>query len=390
MVKSIRQKLDSKKKSICIVTASEMTVRAFLLDQLRALVEHYDLYVVTNTISPDFLRDEYDIPAWVIPLSIERTISPGRDVRSLWILWRLFRQYQFDLVHSVTPKAGLLTMLAGLLAGIPNRIHTFTGQVWVTRRGPSRWLIKSMDRILAACATHILVDSVSQRDFILARGVVSGRKSAVLATGSISGVNLERFQPRLDIRSRIRLELGIPEQAKVFLFLGRLNWDKGVLDLARAFSGVCSAEGGVHLLVVGPDESGLRREMMSRMAACGDRVHFVDFSTVPEHYMAAADLFCLPSYREGFGSVVIEAAATGIPAIGSRIYGVMDSIVDGETGFLFPAGNVKELERLMRRFVNEPGLGKRMGERAMIRAKELFACEILTQALLDYYAELLR
>jgi len=360
--------------------ASEITVRAFLVGHLRALVEQYDVSVVVNTNNPSFL-DDLGLQLRVIPLRIERNIAPLRDLAALFALIGLFRRERFDLLHSVTPKAGLLAMLAGKMAGIRLRIHTFTGQVWATRSGFSRFLLKSMDRLLAACATHLLADSVSQRDFLVAEGVVRKAKVGVLAKGSICGVDSVRFHPDAAARQAIRKELGIKQKEVTFLFLGRLNRDKGVLDLAQAFTRL---SGDCRLLFVGPDEAGMQAEIES-ITEHHPHVHFVAYTDKPATYMAAADVFCLPSYREGFGSVILEAAACGVPAIGSRIYGVTEAIEEGKSGFLFPPGDVDALAGIMRRLLENSSLRVQMGEYARQRAEHDFASQRVTEAWLEYY-----
>ena len=371
---------------ICLVVASEITVRAFLLGHLRALSERYEVSVVVNTDNPAFL-DEYGLRLRIIPLSIERNIAPRRDLASLMALIRLFRQERFDVVHSVTPKAGLLSMLAAWVARLPRRVHIFTGQVWATRSGASRLLLKCMDRLLAACATHLLADSASQREFLIAQGITRAEKLAVLADGSISGVDTDRFRPDAAARQGIRKELGIEADDMVFLFLGRLNRDKGVLDLARAFTRLPDGARNARLLFVGPDEAGMQAEVAG--LAERDRMHFIAYTDVPERYMAAADVFCLPSYREGFGSVIIVAAACGIPAIGSRIYGVSDAIAEGKSGLLFSPGKVDELAACMLLLLQNDGLRTQMGDYAKERARLDFPSARVTQAWLEYYDALL-
>lgn len=365
-----------------------MTVRAFLLDHLRELSRHYEVYVVTNSESL-VLSDEYGINVTNITIPIVRAITPLRDLLALYLLWRLFLKRRFDMVHSVTPKSGLLSMVAALLAGIKHRTHTFTGQVWVTSKGLYRLLLKNMDKIIALCANNVLVDSFSQREFLISERVVCADKAMVLANGSISGVNTSRFYPRSDERVRIRCELGIPDDATVFLFLGRLNLDKGVLDLAKAFSLLSAKYNQAYLLYVGADEGDMEAKIQQICSRSASRVYFVNFTKAPEYYMNAADVFCLPSYREGFGSVVIEAGASEIPSIGSRIYGISDSIKEGETGLLFTPGNINKLYSHMARLVENPELRSKMGEAARIRAEKMFSSNLVTSELTGYYQKML-
>jgi len=369
---------------LCLVVASEMTVTAFLKPHILALARQYDVTLVLNTVQPEFARRN-GLPVTVIPLTIERAISPLADIKALYRLVRVFRKQHFDLVHSVTPKAGLLAMLAAKLGGIRFRLHTFTGQVWATRRGFSRTLLKSMDRLLAASATHLLADSASQRQFLIDQGVCSPDKLTVLADGSISGVDIDRFRPDQQMRERVRKQLGLCNDDVLLLFLGRLNRDKGVLDLATAFADIAAKSDRLHLLLVGPDEAALTESIEQAAGVSAARVHFVDYTDKPEAYFVAADIFCLPSYREGFGSVIIEAAACALPAIGSNIYGISDAIRDGETGLLFPPGNITALREAIEQMVIDSESRKRMGQAALKRARNDFSTKRLVQAWLDYY-----
>lgn len=371
-------------KKVCFVVSSETTVTAFLLHQIAALSRHYEVSVVANTLDTGFL-ERHGLGAKVFPVPVERKVSPLRDLRALIILARLFRGQRFDAVHSVSPKAGLLAALAGVLSRIPIRIHTFTGQVWVTRRGLPRFLLKSADKVLAYLATHILVDSHSQRNFLLAEKVIPRDRSYVLANGSISGVDASRFRPDPEARSMIRGGESIPETDTLFLFLGRMNRDKGVLDLAEAFSRLRAARDYVHLIFVGRDEENMLPRIREICSSCANAIHHVDYTDVPERYMAGADVLCLPSYREGFGSVVIEAAAAGIPAIATRIYGITDAIEEGVTGLLYETGNVDQLTDRMKYLVEDPVQRRRLGEKARVRILRDFSQETVTRALLDYY-----
>jgi glycosyltransferase involved in cell wall biosynthesis len=376
------------KPKVCFVVAAEITVKAFLTDHIKAMEQYFDVYVALNTNNKHFLKP-FGIKIPVIHINIRRKISPASDIKALCELYREFRIGRFHAIHSVTPKAGLLSMLAGFFAGIPIRIHIFTGQVWATKKGFVRWLLKSMDKLLAACATHILVDSSSQRDFLIEQGVVSPEKSRVLANGSICGVDTDKFSPDPESRDLIRGHLAIPESDVVFLYLGRLNRDKGLIDLARSFGRVCDKYDNIHLLIVGPDEQGMKEQMESLCSSCIQKMHFVGYTDVPEKYFAASDIFCLPSYREGFGVVVIQAASAGIPSIGTRIYGVIDTIEDGITGLLYHPGDVDGLASKMIEMIERPDLRKIMGSNARIRATKKFSKEIVTEALTDYYKSLL-
>lgn len=364
-----------------------MTVNTFLRQPIRQLGEAYEIYVAAN-LRPGESLPGLEEAVTVLPVGIERKIFPWRDFLALMQMIRLFRRYRFEIVHSVTPKAGLIAMTAAFLSGIEIRIHTFTGQVWATRSGAARLVLKNVDRLIALLATHVLVDSTSQRQFLLDEGIVAASKSSVLAKGSISGVDTARFRPNPKARSHIRHELGIPDEDMVFLFMGRLNRDKGVLDLAAAFAGIAGENPRAHLLLVGPDEENMRPALLNLTADCAGQIHFVDFATRPEEYMAAADVLCLPSYREGFGNVIIEAAAVGIPAIASRIYGVVDAVEENCTGLLHTARDVGALRACLAELASAPVRRLELGRQARARALAEFSGEKLAAAWLEYYRAL--
>jgi glycosyltransferase involved in cell wall biosynthesis len=365
-----------------------MTVSAFLKGHIAAASEQYDVSVVANTDDGEFLR-RLGLDAVLYRVAIVRRVSPWRDLLALLALVQLFRSERFAIVHSISPKAGLLAMLAASITGTLHRVHTFTGQVWVTRRGWRRWLLKQADRLLAALTTRALVDSPSQRDFLIAEQVIAVDKAEVIGKGSICGVDGTRFRPDEAARSVLRNELGISSSAPVLLFLGRLNRDKGLLDLAAAFACVATRFPETWLLFVGPDEEGMADSIADICVVVRNRVQFIDYTPQPEHFMAAADIFCLPSYREGFGMVVIEAAAAGLPAVASRIYGITDAVVDGQTGLLHPPGDVVAIAERLTELLGAPERCKALGARARVRALADFSQFGSSQGLLAFYAKIL-
>jgi glycosyltransferase involved in cell wall biosynthesis len=376
-------------KRIGIIVSSPFFARAFLTDQIDALSSRYQVCLILNVGKGDYFSVP-DTKVEVVAAPIVRNVSMARDLYAILFLVALFSRRRFDVVHSLTPKAGLLTALAGSVARVPVRIHTFTGQVWATRSGLARRMLKNADKLLARTATHLLVDSPSQRDFLLREGVVSAMKSRVLANGSVCGVDTFRFRPNSESRKRVRQEQSITDAAVVFLYVGRLKVDKGVLDLARAFASLGMEYSKTWLLIVGPDEENLRPLMVNLCSSVATRLRFIGMSKAPQEYMAAADVLCLPSYREGFGSVIIEAASVGIPSVASNIYGIIDAIEPGVSGLLHAAGDVDDLQSKMKQMIDYPELRAKMGTNAQLRAHRSFSKERVTSALLDFYSSVVR
>lgn len=372
------------KKSICFVLTVEFAVKTFLLNHLRALSDTYDVTVIVNTDNPNFLMD-LGVNAKVIPLAIARDIRLLSDFYCLIQLIIIFYQQRFASVHSITPKAGLLAMSAAWFTNIPLRIHTFQGEVWVTKTGLMKQLLILIDKMVAKLSNQLIVVSQSEKEFLIAQHIIEDKKSFVFNKGSISGVDIERFKPNQQYRINIRQQLKIPNDVIIFLFIGRLTLDKGVLDLAQAFA-VLNAKHAV-LLYVGPDEQNMQTKIKLITKNCSDRIHFIGYTVSPESYMAAADILCLPSYREGFGSVAIEAAAIGLPAIASDIYGISDAVVDNETGLLHAPHNIEAIKHCLEIMLNNSALRLKLGQQAQARAIKDFDSHLITQAWVDFYKQ---
>ncbi len=323
-------------------------------------------------------------------ITIPRGISPAADLRALFALYRFLQRSRFDLVHSMTPKAGLLCALAARLARVPLRLHTFTGQVWAEQRGAVRWIGKFCDWLIVRLNSRCYTDSHSQRDFVVAEGIAPAAALRVLLHGSISGVDLARFRPQARAEStQLRSELGIGNDAKIVAFVGRVNRAKGIVDLVAAFSQVAESR-DLFLLLVGPFEPDLDPlpAATARLIATHPRIRALGYQERPERYVAAADVFCLPSYREGFGTVVIEAAAMGVPAVATRIVGLIDAVVDGVTGILVAPRDQQALAVALATLLDDESLRARMGAAALRRTQCAFDAELVNAALLTEYEDL--
>ena len=373
------------------------TVPAFLLHNMRSQIESmvgagHEVTLVAS--SDEHFARLGDLGAVnVIGIQIPRKISILRDLGALWRLHAAMRRVRPVIVHSTTPKAGLLCAIAARLAWVPVRLHTFTGQVWATLSGPVRLLARMADRLIVRLSTCCYCDSHSQREFLESEGIARRGRIDVLGDGSLSGVDLSRFSPErsASLGAITRARLGIPASADVFVFVGRINRDKGVVELAAAFKRVLAAEPDARLLLVGPPDTRGNALSASEQAAivAVPGVIRIPYDPQPEQYLACATVFCLPSYREGFPTVVLEAAALAIPAIGTRIVGMTDTIIDGETGLLVPAGDVTALADAMLELIRNPERRARLARAARLRVEHKFSSDRLSRLLLAEYDRLL-
>ena len=360
------------RKSICFVATVEFAVSAFLLSHLKELSKYYDLTVIVNLKNPNFLIDK-KLDIKLVNINFSREINIISDLLSLVQLAYLFLIKKYDAVHSITPKAGLLAMIASFLTFTSVRVHCFTGQVWSTKSGLSRLFLKLIDKIIGNLSTQNIVDSKSQYDFLVKENVLNKDKALVFGSGSVSGVDLLKFKPNTKVKSSLRKKLKISPSSFVFVFLGRLNSDKGIHDLINAF--ILTDLKSAYLLLVGPDEENISSKFKGNQS----NIIFSGATSSPQDFLAASDVLCLPSYREGFGNVVIEAAATGVPSIVSNIYGLSDAIVLNKTGLAHEPHDVQEITKLMKSLFNNRKLVMDLGKAAKKRAISEFDSKILVK-----------
>lgn len=379
---------DVMRKRICFVVTVPVAAEWFLRDHIVALKERYDVYLASN-LTDEKEVERLDLTGWH-KIDIQREISLTHDLKTLWQTYRYFRRMKFDAIHSVTPKAGLIAALAGWLAGIKHRTHIFTGQVWATRQGVMRALLKAIDKMIARLDNHLMTDSKAQRAFLVKEGVLKEGQAMVFANGSINGVNAERFVPDERIRQDMRSEIGIAEGTLCFIFVGRLNHDKGIGELYAAFDRLASEVSDVFLLLVGWDEGNYIGKLPAYShIETGRNFHYYGFTTEPERVLNAGDVFVLPTYREGFSSSLLEAACVGMPCISTDVYGVQDAYVVGETGLQCEVGDAETLYQCMRKMYDDRALVRRMGEKARERALRDFNVRDITAGWMGFYQEIL-
>ena len=379
---------------IARVSTVPFFVIAQLSGQIRSLIDQgADVWVVSSDGPEVRTQNIVSAERWET-IDIPRAFDPVRDLHSLWRLFWFFRREKTQLAHSTTPKAGLVTAIAALLAGVPIRLHTFTGQPWLHLNGLRRLVVRGCDRLIGVLNTKCYADSPSQRDFLIKEGVFSVHGLQVLGQGSLAGVDVERFNKenlQSELCESLRLGLGIPVDAPVILFVGRITADKGVRELLAAFGRIKAGGSNAHLVVVGEfdDGVGCPGAVREEEFAAHPDVHVVGYSNSPESYMAISDVLCLPSYREGFGTVVIEAAAMGVPTVGTRIYGLTDAVFEGVSGLLVATYDVDALVAALLRLLEDEDLRKSLGRAARCRVEEVFDSRVVNALVIDEYSSLL-
>ena len=378
-------------KKIAFIVAIPGTARSFLYNHFLQLTSEYEVHLYANFPDEESKKLFTEIGVKCHTFPIMRSINIVNDLKALFALRKMLKEEGFESVHSVTPKAGLLTAVAGKWAGVPIRIHIYTGQVWATRKGVMRSLLKFMDRIPAMLNTNLLVDGHSQRQFLIEEGVLKEENSTVLAKGSICGVKLENFKISSAVRNAEREKLGFKADDVVYIFLGRLNHDKGIGELYEAFNRLVVECSNVKLLFYGSDEGNYEEKSLAYPNIKRDvNFFFPGRTNKPYDALQAGDVFVLPTWREGFGSSVIEAQALELPVITSDAYGVVDASVEGVTGLRCHVNDPEGLYQCMKTYYHDADLRKAHGAAGRKRVEETFDNKLVSQAWVEFYEELLK
>lgn len=331
-----------------------------------------------------------------IEVSMERHISISKDLKSLWQMWRVMRREKPDMVHSMTPKAGLVSMVAAKMAGVPIRIHTFTGLVFPTSTGLKRRILMFTDWLTCACATHVIPEGEGVKADLL-NNKITKKDIQVLGYGNIRGIDLEHFKPlsptdSTDNAENIKVSAQSAKSvgaAFTFVFVGRLVGDKGINELVTAFSRLNNEHPATRLVLVGPEEEKLdpiKPEIAAEIKR-NPAIDAVGRQNDVRPFYSAADALVFPSYREGFPNVVIEAGAMGLPSIVTDINGSREIIIEGENGTIIPSKDAEALYQAMKRFVENPDEVKRMAANARPLIASRYEQSYVRQCLKDFYKE---
>lgn len=390
--------LTSRKPKIIRISTVPISLNVFCKGLLQDLTNDYEIVAVS---SPGTDLEEVKMREKVrtIAVPMRRHISPLHDLVSLWQLFWLFRREKPDMVHSITPKAGLLSMIAGKLAGVPIRLHTFTGLIWPTARGLKRKILVVTDKLLCACATHLNPEGQGVAHDLQAH--ITHKPLTVLGHGNVRGIDFDYYTSTPDIERaahQYRADLGIPSDAFVFLFVGRIVRDKGIVELLEAFKNLTESysqksdtPSPISLLLVGNEEEHLdplppsTQELINTLPNVYRLPHQKDVRPI----YATAQALVFPSYREGFPNVVLEAGAFSLPSIVTDINGSREIITNEVNGLIIPSQNTEALTQAMQTLFNTPHL-KSMGEAAYRNVQQHFSKALVWKQLKDYYQHLLQ
>ncbi len=327
-----------------------------------------------------------------ISVSMQRSVSPLKDLRSLWNLYQVFRNEKPTIVHSITPKAGLLSMIAGKIAGVPIRIHTFTGLVFPSKSGFLKQLLITMDKILCLCATNVYPEGNGVKQDLI-NYKITNKPLTVLANGNVNGIDTSYFNSELiskEEKQILKNDLGITPEDFVFIFVGRLVGDKGINELIQSFKKISREKQNLKLLLVGPFESDLDPLLFTTINEIQNNSNIISvgFQKEVRPYYAISDCLVFPSYREGFPNVVLQAGAMGLPSIVTNINGCNEIIVEGENGTIIPFKNVDALYISMKKMIEDNvfRISIQQNTRSMITSR--FEQSIVWNAVLAEYKRL--
>lgn len=369
-------------------TTVPLSLNAFCKGMLRELSEKYEVIAVS---SPGEELEEVSSREGVrvIAVPMERHISLWRDLKALVMMIGVFRKEKPTMVHSMTPKAGLICMVAGRLTGVPVRVHTFTGLVWPTSAGLKRKILMFTDKLTCVCATHIIPEGEGVKNDLINNGITK-KQLKVLGYGNVMGVDMEKFSRRLEIMDKAKL---IRKQVFTFLYVGRIVKDKGINELCEAFDKL-SGLAETRLILVGPSEDILDpiSDKAKEIIENNPNIESVGgiFGEELLAYYAAADCFVFPSYREGFPNTVLEAGAMGLPSIVTDINGSREIIRQGENGVIIPPKDANALFEAMINMMRDKKARERMAGNARKMIADRYEQRFVRKCLYDYYDEILK
>ena len=386
-------------KKLIRITTVPISFKVLLKGQLRFMASNgFDVKGVSSEGEElKEVRENEGIMMKVINMS--RKITPFQDLKSLWEMWNFLRKERPQIVHTHTPKAGIIGMLAARLAGVPYRLHTVAGLPLMEATGIKRKILNFVEKLTYSSATRVYPNSKGLYDFILQNNFTQSNKLKIIANGSSNGIDTAFFSPdQVSETERVTLreKLNIQPDDFVFVFVGRIVSDKGINELIKAFSQLQTTENneltGIKLLLVGGLESDLdplNPETLAEINQNKDIIS-VGFQQDVRPFFAISDALAFPSYREGFPNVVMQAGAMGLPSIVSDINGCNEIIVEGENGLIIPPKNVEKLKEKMLTLAKDKNLYTKLKENSRRMIENRYEQSVVWNAILEEYEGLLQ
>ena len=372
------------------ITTVPISLHKLLQGQPQFMIQNDFEIILASADGKEISKIEQETGLKVHILPLTRKISPIIDLKALWKTYKLIKQTQPDIVHTHTPKAGIIGMLAAKFAGVPVRMHTVAGMPLLETTGIKRRILKLVEKLTYKSATGVYPNSFGLKDIILKNGLTNPKKLKVLANGSSNGIDLNYFNPELypekDIQS-LRIRLNISNNDFVFSFVGRLVGDKGINELVNAFIRLQKKHKHIKLLLIGNEEphlDPLKPEVKQEIQNNKDIITTGWVDDV-RPYFAISNGFVFPSYREGMPNVVMQAGAMGLASIVSDINGCNEIIQDHINGLIIPAKNTEVLFEAMRKLLTQKELLLKLQENARPSIQSRFEQKMVWQALLDEY-----
>lgn len=379
-------------KKIIRITTVPISLKNLLKGQLKYMSSFYNVIAISSP--GDAIKDiKNDEGVHVIEIEMTRSITPLKDLRSVFKLYKTFKKEKPFIVHTHTPKAGTLGMLASKLAGVPHRLHTIAGLPLLEATGSKRWLLNTVEKITYACATKIYPNSFGLKDIILENKFTKAGKLKVIGNGSSNGIDVKHFsRENLTDKeiSKLRNSLNLQNEDIVFIFVGRLVADKGINELIAAFKKTCKMVSNIKLLLVGTFESELdplHKETLKEIES-NKNILSVGWQTDVRPYFAVSNVLVFPSYREGFPNVVMQAGAMNLPSIVTNINGCNEIIKNNINGIIIPPKNEEKLIKAMMNLLENSTKRKALASASRDLICNNYKREVIWEALLQEYKDL--
>lgn len=376
------------------ITTVPVSLSVLLKDQLKYMSNHFEMLAVS---SPEKILEQVGIREGVrtAPIAMTRAITPIKDIKALWQLYRLLKKEKPVIVHTHTPKAGLLGMMASRLAGVPIRMHTVAGLPLMENKGVKRSILDFVERLTYSCATGVYPNSKHLADFILQNRYCKPQKMKVLGNGSSNGINTRYFEPNEELAKvacDLKKKFSLTNKDFVFVFVGRLVKDKGIEELVEAFSNLKEKHPNIKLLLVGPYEP--ERDPLSpdtrKIIETDKAIIHAGFQQDIRPYLMISHALAFPSYREGFPNVPMQAGCFNLPSIVTDINGCNEIIEDGKNGLIIPVKNVKALQYAMEVLLTNSTLYLTLQTNARQMIVERYEQKYLWELLLKEYNDQLK